>query len=264
MPIVNRIADLHGEITAWRRDIHAHPELLYDVHRTAAVVADKLKSFGCDQVVTGIGRTGVVGVIRGSKGGDGWPGHRLARRHGCAADRGGERPSLQIDGTRQDACLRPRRAYRHAARRRALSHRDAQLRRHRGGDLPAGRGGRRGRQGDGAGWFDGALPHRGSLRHAQLSRASDRRIRAAAGSADGGGRPHHDRDRRPRRARGAPPYLYRHGAGGRADRQSDPIDRFAQRRSAARRSDLDLRVPGRDDRQCDSADGAFCAARRAA
>jgi amidohydrolase len=68
MPIVNRIADLHGEITAWRRDIHAHPELLYDVHRTAATVADKLRSFGCDEVVTGIGRTGVVGVIRGSRG----------------------------------------------------------------------------------------------------------------------------------------------------------------------------------------------------
>jgi amidohydrolase len=69
MPIVNRIAAMHGEITAWRRDIHAHPELLYDVHRTAATVAEKLKSFGCDEVVTGIGRTGVVGVIRGSKGG---------------------------------------------------------------------------------------------------------------------------------------------------------------------------------------------------
>jgi hippurate hydrolase len=71
MPIVNRIADLHGEITAWRHDIHAHPELLYDVHRTAASVAEKLKSFGCDEVVTGIGRTGVVGVIRGSKPDDG-------------------------------------------------------------------------------------------------------------------------------------------------------------------------------------------------
>jgi amidohydrolase len=71
MPIVNRIADLHSEITAWRRDIHAHPELLYDVHRTAASVADKLRSFGCDEVVTGIGRTGVVGVIRGGKGGTG-------------------------------------------------------------------------------------------------------------------------------------------------------------------------------------------------
>jgi amidohydrolase len=68
MPIVNRIADLHGDITAWRRDLHAHPELLYDVHRTAASVADKLKGFGCDEVVTGIGRTGVVGIIHGSKG----------------------------------------------------------------------------------------------------------------------------------------------------------------------------------------------------
>jgi hippurate hydrolase len=68
MPIVNRIADLHGDIKTWRRDLHAHPELLYDVHRTAAAVADKLKSFGCDEVVTGLGRTGVVGVIHGSKG----------------------------------------------------------------------------------------------------------------------------------------------------------------------------------------------------
>jgi len=65
MPIVNRVADLHAEITGWRRDFHAHPELQYDVHRTAATVAEKLKSFGCDEVVTGIGRTGVVGVIRG-------------------------------------------------------------------------------------------------------------------------------------------------------------------------------------------------------
>jgi amidohydrolase len=69
MPIVNRVADLHREITAWRRDLHAHPELLYDVHRTAAVVAEKLKSFGCDEVVPGLGRTGVVGVIRGRKAG---------------------------------------------------------------------------------------------------------------------------------------------------------------------------------------------------
>ena len=69
MPIVNRIADLHGEITAWRRDLHAHPELLYDVKRTAAAVAEKLKSFGCDDVVGGIGRTGVVGVIRGRRSG---------------------------------------------------------------------------------------------------------------------------------------------------------------------------------------------------
>jgi amidohydrolase len=67
MPIVNRVADLHAEIAAWRHDIHAHPELRYDVHRTAALVVEKLKSFGCDEVVPGIGQTGVVGVIRGRK-----------------------------------------------------------------------------------------------------------------------------------------------------------------------------------------------------
>lgn len=68
MPIVNRIADLHVDITGWRRDLHMHPELMYDVHRTAGSVAEKLKAFGCDEVVTGLGRTGVVGVIRGRKG----------------------------------------------------------------------------------------------------------------------------------------------------------------------------------------------------
>jgi hippurate hydrolase len=67
MPIVNRIAAMQPEIAEWRRDIHAHPELLFDVHRTAATVAEKLKAFGCDEVVTGIGRTGVVGVVRGNK-----------------------------------------------------------------------------------------------------------------------------------------------------------------------------------------------------
>jgi amidohydrolase len=70
MPIVNRVADLHGEISAWRRDIHAHPELLYDVHRTAAAVAAQLAAFGCDEVVSGIGRTGVVGVIKGRRPGE--------------------------------------------------------------------------------------------------------------------------------------------------------------------------------------------------
>ena len=67
MPIVNRIAEFHPEITQWRRDLHMHPELQYDVHRTAASVAEKLKAFGCDEVVPGIGRTGVVGVIKGKK-----------------------------------------------------------------------------------------------------------------------------------------------------------------------------------------------------
>lgn len=70
MPTINRFADLHDEITAWRRDIHENPELQFDVHRTAGIVAAKLKEFGCDEVVEGIGKTGVVGVIRGKgKGG---------------------------------------------------------------------------------------------------------------------------------------------------------------------------------------------------
>src|ERR1700676_963843 len=62
MPIVSRVADLQPDIQAWRRDIHQHPELLYDVHRTAALVADRLREFGCDEVATG-----VVGVIKGRK-----------------------------------------------------------------------------------------------------------------------------------------------------------------------------------------------------
>jgi amidohydrolase len=67
MPIVNRVADLQEDVAGWRRDLHAHPELGFDVHRTAGIVADKLKAFGCDEIVCGIGRTGVVGVIRGRK-----------------------------------------------------------------------------------------------------------------------------------------------------------------------------------------------------
>jgi amidohydrolase len=67
MPIVNRVAAMHEEITAWRRDLHAHPELGFDVHRTAGIVASKLQAFGCDEIVPGIGKTGVVGVIKGRK-----------------------------------------------------------------------------------------------------------------------------------------------------------------------------------------------------
>ncbi|MEP9372959.1 M20 aminoacylase family protein [Mesorhizobium sp. KR1-2] len=68
MPILNRAAELQDEIAGWRRTLHQTPELNYDVHQTAAFVAEKLKSFGCDEVVSGIGRTGVVGLIRGTLG----------------------------------------------------------------------------------------------------------------------------------------------------------------------------------------------------
>ncbi|WP_309665352.1 M20 aminoacylase family protein [Tabrizicola sp.] len=65
MPPKNRFAELLPEITAWRRDFHEHPELLFDVQRTAGKVSELLRSFGCDEVVEGLGRTGVVGVIKG-------------------------------------------------------------------------------------------------------------------------------------------------------------------------------------------------------
>ncbi|MGJ4968289.1 MULTISPECIES: M20 aminoacylase family protein [unclassified Bradyrhizobium] len=81
MPIVNRVADLQPDIQAWRRDIHSHPELLYDVHRTAAFVTERLREFGCDEVVTGLGKTGVVGVIKGRK-----PGHGEVKVLGLRAD----------------------------------------------------------------------------------------------------------------------------------------------------------------------------------
>ena len=65
MPIVNRIADFHAEMTEWRQDLHAHPELSLQEVRTSGIVQEKLKSFGVDEIITGIARTGVVGVIRG-------------------------------------------------------------------------------------------------------------------------------------------------------------------------------------------------------
>jgi len=71
MPIINRLAEYQDEVAAWRHDLHQHPEILYDVHRTAAKVAERLQEFGVDEVVTGLGRTGVVGVIRGKRGAGG-------------------------------------------------------------------------------------------------------------------------------------------------------------------------------------------------
>lgn len=68
MPLLNRASELQPEVAGWRRHLHQNPELLYDVHNTAAFVAEKLKSFGCDVVETGIGRTGVVAIIKGSRG----------------------------------------------------------------------------------------------------------------------------------------------------------------------------------------------------
>ena len=109
MPIVNRVADLQPDIQAWRRDIHENPELMYDVHRTAAFVADRLREFGCDEVATGLGKTGVVGVIKGKK-----PAGKgdikvigLRADMDALADRGGNQPALCLQDAGPDARLRP-------------------------------------------------------------------------------------------------------------------------------------------------------------
>jgi amidohydrolase len=67
MPVLNRAAEMQEEVAGWRRHLHSRPEILYELHETSAFVAAKLREFGCDEVVTGLGRTGVVGIIRGAR-----------------------------------------------------------------------------------------------------------------------------------------------------------------------------------------------------
>ena len=67
MPIIDRVAQMHAELTGWRRDIHAHPELGFEETRTSDFVAAKLAAFGCE-VHRGLGRTGVVGTLRAGSG----------------------------------------------------------------------------------------------------------------------------------------------------------------------------------------------------
>jgi hippurate hydrolase len=65
MPVINRIADFHADMTAWRRDLHAHPETAFEEHRTSDFVAAKLESFGI-AVHRGLAGTGVVGTLEGN------------------------------------------------------------------------------------------------------------------------------------------------------------------------------------------------------
>ncbi len=76
MPILNRAAEMQDEVTGWRRHIHQTPELGFDVFKTADFVTGKLREFGCDEIVTGLGRTGVVGIIKGRLGDGGTVGLR--------------------------------------------------------------------------------------------------------------------------------------------------------------------------------------------
>ena len=104
MPILNRVAEMQDEIAGWRRHLHSNPELIFDVLKTADFVAGKLKEFGVDEVVTGIGRTGVVGSSGAARCGSD---DRPARRHGRAADHRNDGQALRFSDARQDARLRP-------------------------------------------------------------------------------------------------------------------------------------------------------------
>jgi hippurate hydrolase len=65
MPVINRIAEFHPEMTEWRHDLHRHPELSLHEDRTSEVLQARLRAFGVDEIITGMARTGVVGVING-------------------------------------------------------------------------------------------------------------------------------------------------------------------------------------------------------
>ncbi|MGP1358603.1 M20/M25/M40 family metallo-hydrolase, partial [Roseicyclus sp.] len=65
MPVVNRIASFADEMKAWRRHLHAHPELGLECHGTAAYVVERLREFGVDEIHEGIATSGVVAIVEG-------------------------------------------------------------------------------------------------------------------------------------------------------------------------------------------------------
>ncbi len=104
MPVIERIKALHNEMTAWRHDIHRHPELAFEEHRTAGLVADQLASFGVDEIATGIGRTGVVGVIEGRHAGEGMIALRADMDALAMDERAEDRPHRSVHDGRMHAC----------------------------------------------------------------------------------------------------------------------------------------------------------------
>ena len=231
MPVVNRIADLAPTVAEWRRDIHAHPEVLFDTHRTSALVAEKLRGFGCDEVVTGLGRTGVVGVIRGRDTGSGRVIGLRADMDALPMTEATGLPHASTIPGAMHACGHDGHTAMLLGAAQYLAE-TRQLRRHRRGDLPAGRGGRRRRPRDGRGRADGALRHPGGLRPAQHAGPAGRRLRVRPGPLLAASDTLHHRGDRPRRPRR--PAAQHHRPGGRRerDRAGAAVDRRPQRRPA--------------------------------
>ena len=234
MPIVNRIADLAGEIAEWRHDLHAHPELLYDVQRTAASVAEKLKAFGCDEVVPGLGRTGVVGVIHGRKG-------KSDKVIGLRADMDAlpieEATDLPYKSTvpgKMHACGHDG----HTAMLLGAARYLAETRNFAGTAVVIFQPAEEGGAGAKAMLDDGLMQRFGigevyGMHNYPGLPLGEFCIRP--GADHGGGRLCADRHRGQRRPRRASASRYRHGIGRRADHQQPAIDRVTQCRSARSR-----------------------------
>ena len=145
MNINSRLTEWHPELTAWRRELHAHPQTAFEETFASELIASKLQGWGIE-THRGLAKTGVVGVIRGKQ-----PGDARLRSIGLRADI----DALDIEelndvphrsqNPRQDARLRPRRAHDDAAGSRSVSRRVTQFRRHRQRHLSARRRKRRGR-----------------------------------------------------------------------------------------------------------------------
>ena len=255
MPIVNRVADLQPDIQAWRRDIHQHPELLYDVHRTAAFVADRLKEFGCDEVVTGIGRTGVVGVIKGRK-----PANGGLKVIGLRADMDAlpieEETNLpyasKISG-KMHACGHDG----HTAMLLGAARYLAETRNFAGTTVVIFQPAEEGGAGAAAMIKDGLMDRFGIEQVYGMHNGPGiprRPVRDPSRPDHGGDRCDRHQDRGPRRPRGAAAQMHRLRAGRRAGDRRPAVDRLAHRRSAGVGRDLDLRIPRRQRPQRDPAD----------
>ncbi len=254
-----RIRTCHDEFTAIRRDLHAHPELGFEEHRTARVVQEKLAALGIEHH-TGIGKTGIVAVI---------PGTTNTQRHAVG---------LRAD---MDALpMQEENEFAHKSRYEGRMHgcghdghttmllaaaqvpaRDAPLRRHRVLHLPAGRGGLCRRQGDDRGRALRALSRGAGVRAAQLAGLAAGPDRHHARPRDGRRRPHRDHDRRQGRPRRASARGDRSGARRRPHHHGRAIDRQPQREPDRHRGGEPVRdarrTSGRDER-----DPLACEARR--
>ncbi len=187
---VSFIQQHHDSFTRLRRDLHAHPELGFEEHRTARARGRAPAPVGYRGAYRHRPhRRGRRGARQARRRG---PLDRPARRHGRAADEGRKRRRAQVEEGRADARLRPRRPHDHAAGRRAVPGGNPQLQRHRLPDLPAGRGRLRRRQGHDRGRPVRALPGQRGLRPAQLAGPAGRAYRPESGTDDGRRRSHRD------------------------------------------------------------------------